>query len=298
MRGESCYACQMPQQAQDIDFDFHCHSTVSDGLLTPDEVVRRASNNGVSLLALTDHDDLSGYNQARRAAHTCGVTLICGVEISAEWEGASVHVVGLDVDPQNEALNAGLYAIRVGRYDRAKRMAESLERLGLGAVFEGVLKLADNPLLISRAHFARYLVNVGWCKNVSIAFRDYLVPGKPGYVEHRWASLETALGWIHNAGGIAVLAHPGRYHFSREQVKRLYQAFLQGGGKAIEVESGAHSPEQARRYTQVARRYGLHASRGSDFHGPREGCCDLGALPPLASDLRPVWQLLSGEKQN
>ena len=274
-------------------FDFHCHSTVSDGLLPPAEVVQRAASNGVDLLALTDHDDVAGYAEARQAASGCGIELVSGVEVSIEWGGVSVHIVGLGIAVDSPPLLAGLSAIRNGRKTRAERMAKELEKLGLKDVLSHVLALSGNPNLVSRAHFARYLVDIGHCKDVPSVFKRYLVPGKPGYVDHRWATLTDALSWILAAGGIAVIAHPARDKFSHSKMSQLLDEFKALGGMAVEVLSGSHTPDDARHFAQLARKYELYASSGSDFHGPDESYMDLGKLPPLATDLQPVWLALN-----
>lgn len=274
------------------NFDFHCHSTVSDGLLPPADVVARAAARGVSHLALTDHDDIDGLAAARQAAAELDLVFVNGVEISIEWENHPIHVVGLGFDAQHPALLAGLAAVRSGRVERARRMGEAFAAIGIPGVFEGAMRHAGNPLLISRAHFARHLVEIGLFKEPRQVFEHYLVPGKPGYVEHRWASLADALDWIHAAGGVAVLAHPARYKIGSAQMRRFLSEFKARGGQAIEVVSGSHTADQVLHYARLARHFGFYASRGSDFHGAEESYVDLGALPPLPEDLLPVWRLL------
>lgn len=273
----------------DPNWDFHCHSTASDGLLPPAEVVRRAAGNGVGLLALTDHDDLAGLPEARDAAADLGLKLVSGVEISIEWQNHPIHVVGLGFDADHPVLTAGLESVRSGRIERARRMAEALEAIAIHGAFEGAMAYAGNPSLISRAHFARYLVAAGLCKDVHSVFENYLTPGKPGYVDHRWATLEDAVGWIRAAGGVAVVAHPGRYRISNALLRRFLDDFKDVGGEGIEVVTGSHSPDQVHHFARLARHYGFLASRGSDFHGPEESFTDLGRLAPLPADLVPVW---------
>ena len=270
--------------------DLHCHSTASDGLLPPAEVARLAADHGVEILALTDHDDLGGLDAGRAAAEAAGMRFIDGVEISIEWLGVQVHVVGLDFDPEDPALGAGLASIRSGRIGRARRMAEALENIGIRGAFEGAMRYAGNPNLISRAHFARYLVEIGLCSNVRTVFDSYLVPGLPGYVEHRWPTLGDSVKWIRGAGGIAVLAHPCRYKFSRAEMRGLLDEFKSLGGRAIEVISGSQLPESVSAFSRLAREYGFLASIGSDFHGPGESYVELGRLPPLPPGLTPVWE--------
>lgn len=273
-----------------MNADLHCHSTVSDGFLSPAEVVRRAAGNGVDVLALTDHDELGGLAEAREAATGAGLRLIDGVEISVTWREETVHIVGLAIDPDNPGLRAGLAQVRAGRDGRAVRMAEQLERAGIRGSLEGARRFAANPNLVSRAHFARYLVESGLMPNVQTVFQHYLVRGKPGFVEHQWGNLEDVVGWIHGAGGLAVVAHPARCRLSGEGLTALFERFKDLGGEAIEVVSGAHDEEAIRRFASVARHYGFLASRASDFHGALESPVDLGRAPPLPPDLTPVWE--------
>lgn len=254
------------------------------------EVARRAADNGVNILALTDHDDLGGLAEARSVAEAAGVRFVNGVEISIEWGGLQVHVVGLNFDVGDPDLNTGLSSIRSGRVGRAQRMSAELAKVGIEGCFEGAMRHAENPNLISRAHFARYLVEVGVCKDVRSVFESYIVPGRPGYVEHHWATLEESVGWILGAGGVAVIAHPGRYKLSRNEMRQLLDEFKGVGGQAIEVISGSHSLENVAVFSRLAREYGFMASCGSDFHGPGESYIDLGRLAPTPTGLKPVWE--------
>ena len=258
--------------------------------MPPAEVVRRAAANGVEMLALTDHDTLGGLAEASQVATELGLRFINGVEISIEWGGSQVHVVGLNFDAGNSALNAGLAGIRSGRIDRARRMAAELEKIGLPGCFEGAMRHAENPSLISRAHFARYLVEIGVRRDSRSVFESYLVPGRPGYVAHRWASLEDAVGWVLGAGGVAAIAHPARYDFSRGELCRMFEEFKRLGGQSIEVVSGSQSSEEAVYCAKLAMEYGFLACCGSDFHDPAESNADLGMIDPLPSGLRPVWE--------
>jgi predicted metal-dependent phosphoesterase TrpH len=273
-----------------LNVDLHCHSTVSDGFLRPAEVVRRAARNGVDLLALTDHDELGGLAEAREAAAGFGLRLIDGVEISVSWGNETVHIVGLGFNPEAPGLRAGLAKVRAGREGRAVRMGAELERVGIRGALEGARRLATNPALVSRAHFARHLVQSGLMPNVQTVFQHYLVRGKPGFVEHEWASLEEAVGWIRGAGGLAVVAHPARCRLPEAGLRTLFERFKELGGAAIEVVSGAHDEDSIRRFARVARHYGFLASRASDFHGELESPVDLGRAPPLPPDLTPVWE--------
>ncbi len=273
----------------ELKFDLHCHSNVSDGLLAPEEVAARAKANGVGVWALTDHDEVGGVARARAAARALGMEHVAGVEISVTWAGHTVHIVGLRIDETNQALVEGLAATRNGRERRAREIAEALDRHGICGAYEGALKHVGNPDLISRTHFARYLVECGTCCDTKEVFANYLTEGKPGYVPHRWATLEESVRWIRGAGGVAVIAHPGRYKYTQTQFGALFDEFKQLGGAAIEVNTGSHTPEQYQEYAQVARSYGFLASMGSDFHGPGESRMDLGGLPPLPTGVKPVW---------
>lgn len=272
--------------------DLHCHSTISDGVLSPEAVARRAAAHGVTLWSLTDHDEVSGQSVARSTAQSLGMKYLGGVEISVTWAGQTVHIVGLGIDENHSALIEGLKATRAGRADRARRISVNLERLGMPGAYEGVLPFAGNPELISRTHFARYLVQAGYCPDVQTVFDRYLSDDGPAHEPMQWARLESALGWIHGAGGIAVIAHPGRYHYTPVQADALLSEFKDLGGQGIEVVTGSHSPHQYHEYAQIARNYGFLASCGSDFHSPTESRHDLGSLPALPSDLKPVWQSL------
>ncbi len=265
---------------------------VSDGLLTPQAVARRAAANGVDLWALTDHDDLGGLEAARETATEVGMVFVPGVEISIEWKGVPIHIVGLGFNPAHPALAGGLDELRQGRIDRAKRMGDALAAIGIPGAYEGALCFVTNPSLISRAHFARYLVSIGFARDLPGVFQNYLTPGKPGYVDHRWATLADAIDWITIAGGVAVVAHPGRYKMSGAQMRQFLGDFKDLGGAGIEVTCGSHSPDHVMHFARLARHYAFHASRGSDFHGPQESYVDLGKLPQLPEDLKPVWRLV------
>ncbi len=271
-------------------YDLHCHSTASDGVLSPRELVRRAAAQGVDYLALTDHDELSGLIDARATASEHGMELVAGVEVSITWRNSTVHIVGLRVDPDHALLACGLQQNRAGRSLRAERMAEELARLGIAGALEGAYAFASNKALIGRTHFARFLVERGVVKDVKTVFKKYLVKGKPGYVNHEWASLQDAVTWIHAAGGQAVLAHPGRYHFGRERMRDLLREFKELGGDAIEVVTGSHTADQVPIYADLAVEFDFLASVGSDFHAPGEGGRELGRLTPLPLRCRPVWE--------
>ncbi len=279
-----------------MNVDLHSHSIASDGLLKPAAVAARARAGGVDVWALTDHDETSGLAEAQEAATALGMRFIPGVEISVTWrpgpaqKDLTIHIVGLNIDPHNVQLAAGLKGIRSGRDERARRMAFDLEIAGVHGAFEGAKKYAINPELLSRTHFARFLVEAGKVTSTHQAFNRYLTEGKPGYVEHDWASLPQAMQWILAAGGVAVVAHPGRYKLSTPQLNRFFTEFQQLGGGAIEVMTGSHTSDQYNHFAEVCRCFGFRASRGSDYHGPGESRVEPGSLPPLPRDLIPVWQ--------
>lgn len=272
-----------------LNIDLHCHSNVSDGVLSPAEVVARAAANGVHVLALTDHDDVAGIAAARAAADEAGVTLIPGVEISVSWGGQTVHVVGLRIDAAHPELAAGLRDIRRGRIERARRMSEDLARSGIAGAYEGAYGFAVNKEMLGRTHFARWLVAQGYAPDMRTVFKRFLTRGHPGYVEHQWTSLENAVGWIRASGGMAVIAHPGRYAFNARELHLLLDAFRALGGEGIEVITGSHHPSEYGKFADLARAFGLKASRGADFHAPGEGI-DIGRLPALPHYCQPVWQ--------
>lgn len=276
-----------------LNADLHCHSVVSDGTLTPEALAERAAANGVELWALTDHDEIGGQHRAAAAAHAQGMRYLTGTEISVTFAGETVHIVGLGFDPDDPAMRQGLLATRGGRGARAREMADQLAQVGIPGAYEGSLKYVGNPELISRTHFARFLVEIGACKDTNEVFRRYLTEGKPGYVPHRWASLKDAVQWITQSGGAAVIAHPARYKFTANEEYALFTEFKAHGGQAVEVVTGSHTAAEAVRYAGTAREFGLAASRGSDFHSPDESHTDLGRLPPLPEGLTPVWELLA-----
>jgi len=272
-----------------VNIDLHCHSNVSDGALPPAEVARCAARSGVDVWALTDHDQLCGLDEARAAALAEGMRFVDGVEISVTWRGSTVHIVGLRIDPTNDALVSGLERVRGGRIERARQMARELAEAGIQGAFEGAMRHAENPAMIARTHFARFLAEAGVVADLREAFRRFLVPGKPGYVPHQWAALADAVQWIRTAGGQAVLAHPGRYGLSAGAMDALLAEFRAAGGEALEVVTGSHSDAQMRHFGAIATRLQFAASRGSDFHGPEEGA-EFGSLPALDPALRPVWR--------
>ena len=276
-----------------LNADLHCHSTVSDGTLTPEDLAARAAANGVELWSLTDHDEIGGQHRAAAAARSHGIKYLTGTEISVTFADETVHILGLGFDADSAQLQQGLSETRGGRRQRAMEMAEQLAAAGIPGTYEGALKYVGNPELISRTHFARFMVEAGVCRETSEVFRKYLTEGNPGYVPHRWASLKNAVRWITEAGGMAVIAHPARYRFTANEEFALFSEFKVHGGQGVEVVTGSHTPAEYVRYAETAREFGLAASRGSDFHSPSESHTDLGQLPALPGALTPVWDLLA-----
>ncbi len=277
--------------------DLHCHSTVSDGTLAPEALAERASANGVELWALTDHDEIGGQHRAAAAAKAQGMRYLTGTEISVTFIGQTVHIVGLGFDADDQALQSGLRQTRGGREERAKEMSDGLAKVGIKGAYEGALKFVGNPELISRTHFARFLVETGVCRETNEVFRKYLTEGKPGFVPHRWASLKDAVSWITGAGGMAVIAHPARYKFTPNEEFALFTEFKALGGQGVEVVTGSHTVAEYATYADTAREFGLAASRGSDFHSPDESHTELGTLPFLPANLTPIWELLASRVQ-
>ena len=289
---------QQPVAAASIlNADLHCHSVVSDGTLTPEVLAVRANAKGVELWALTDHDEIGGQHRAAAAAKAQGMKYLTGTEISVTFAGETVHIVGLGFDPDNGDMVQGLKATRGGRTERAMQMADGLAKVGIKGAFEGALKFVGNPELISRTHFARFLVESGVCSETNEVFRKYLTEGKPGYVPHRWASLKDAVGWITGAKGMAIIAHPARYKFTPNEEYALFTEFKAHGGRGVEVVTGSHTAAEYVKYADTAKEFGLAASRGSDFHSPEESRTDLGTLPFLPGSLTPVWELLADRIQ-
>jgi predicted metal-dependent phosphoesterase TrpH len=280
-----------------LNADLHCHSVVSDGTLPPEALAERAAANGVDLWSLTDHDEVGGQHRALAAARAQGMKYLTGTEISVTFAGKTVHIVGLGFDPDNPVLVQGLAATRGGRGERAQEMAAQLAQVGIPGAYEGALRYVGNPELISRTHFARFLVEVGACRDTPEVFRKYLTEGKPGFVPHRWAALGDAVRWITGAGGAAVIAHPARYDFSANEEWALFTEFKAHGGRGVEVVTGSHTNAEAVRYAETALEFSLAASRGSDFHSPVESHTDLGKLPLLPGQLTPVWELLADRIQ-
>ena len=276
-----------------LNADLHCHSVVSDGTLTPEALAARAKANGVELWALTDHDEISGQARALAAAKAQGMQYLTGTEISVTFAGQTVHIVGLGFDHEDAGMQQGLRKTRGGRGERAQEMSQGLAQVGIHGCYEGALKYVGNPELISRTHFARYLVESGVCADTHEVFRKFLTEGKPGFVPHRWASLKEAVQWITDAQGIAIIAHPGRYNFTPNEEYAFFTEFKTHGGQGVEVVTGSHTTAEYVKYGDMAKEFDLLASRGSDFHSPEESRIDLGTLPWLPGQLTPVWEALA-----
>ncbi|MBA2690350.1 MAG: PHP domain-containing protein [Burkholderiales bacterium] len=274
-----------------LNADLHSHSTISDGLLTPAALAHRMAELKVELFALTDHDDVRGLAEAGEEAARLGVAFVNGVEISVTWGTATLHILGLNIDPNNAALQAGLASVREGRTIRAQRMADDFARVGIPGSLAGADRYVTNKDMVSRTHFARFLVAEGIVPDVKSAFKHYLVKGKPGFAAHQWASLADAVQWIRAAQGVAVIAHPGRYKMGANPMRRLLGEFKEAGGQGLEVVTSNHTPEQIRHYAGLAKNFGLAASRGSDYHGPGESYTLPGRLPDLPATLQPVWEM-------
>ena len=269
-------------------FDLHCHSTVSDGLLSPHELVAHAAKRGIKVLALTDHDDLGGLEAAREAALEHGIQFINGVEISVTWKRRTLHIVGLKVDVHNAPLKAALDKVRIGRDERAQEMGSDLARIGIHGAYEGARALAKQSI-ITRTHFARFLVDNGHAKDTKIVFKKYLVKGKPGFKEHEWMDLKSAVDLIKGAGGQSVIAHPGRYDLGTINMLLLMHEFRSLGGTAIEVVTGSHTPPQYQQFSKIAHKFSLKSSLGSDFHGSGISYMEMGCIPDLPEICIPVW---------
>jgi len=270
-------------------YDLHSHSTVSDGSLSPEQLVARAIDQGVDVLALTDHDGTEGIIAAQAAAQGTKLSLVTGVEISVTWGSSTIHILGLKVDHKNEALQKGLKKIRDYRKERAFKIAERLEKSGISGAYEGASQYAS-PVMLGRVHFAKFLVDKGHAKNINDVFKRYLVRNKPGYVSGEWATLAQAVNWINGAGGQAVIAHPARYKMTATKLRRLITEFKELGGVGLEVVSGRQHPEEIKTLAKLANDFNLLASCGSDFHSPDNTWVELGRLPELPSSVNPIWK--------
>ncbi|RLA00994.1 MAG: phosphatase [Gammaproteobacteria bacterium] len=269
-------------------YDLHSHSTASDGSLSPEDLIARAIEQGVDVLALTDHDGTEGLAEAKQAVKDTDLTLISGVEISVTWGKNTVHILGLNIDSDTDSLQQGLTKLRDYRIGRAQEIAKRLDKSGISGALEGARKYASD-IMLGRLHFAKFLVEQGYAKNINDVFKRYLVRNKPGYVPGEWASLADAVNWINEAGGQAVIAHPARYRITATKLRRLVTEFKEIGGVGFEVVSGRQHPEEIKTLARIAEQFELLASCGSDFHTPDNTWVELGRLPPLPESCVPVW---------
>ena len=273
-------------------YDLHCHSRYSDGALPPTDVILRAIEHGVTTLALTDHDTVAGLAEAQQTAEQQGLNFIPGIELSCLWNKKTFHILGLNIDAKNTELLAGTQQLQNIRIERAKKIATKLEKNKIPGAFEAVLKAAGVGM-ITRPHFANFLINNGHVSTMQSAFDRYLAQGKLAFVNTQWVELEDALHWIKAAGGIAVLAHPLRYKLTASWMRRFLTAFKEMGGLGLEVVTGRSNPDEIRRSIQFAKQYELYGSVGSDFHSPKNQWIELGRLAPLPKNIRPVWELFT-----
>ena len=270
-------------------YDLHCHSTASDGALKPEALVQLAIKKSINTLALTDHDTTAGLKEAKDAADWVGINLVPGIEISTRWNDKCFHIVGLNINPEHPNLQKGIQGLQKLRFRRAELMAEQLEKYGAGKnIGAWVLKSAGGGM-VTRTHFAQYLVRHGYGKNIPDIFKHFLVREKPGFVATRWADLDDIVAWINESGGVAVLAHPMRYKLNARGMRNLLPAFKTAGGKAIEVVCGSNSKQDTLNTAELARAHGLFGSVGSDFHNPENTWITLGKLAPLPKGIEPVW---------
>ncbi len=275
---------------QPIIYDLHCHSNASDGALTPTQLINRAVECGVDVLALTDHDGTEGIAEAKMTARDLPIELVAGVEISVTWGANTLHIVGLNIDVENIHLQNGLTALREYRHGRAVEIAKRLEKAGINGAYEGASQYASETML-GRMHFAQFLVSAGHAKDTRDVFKRFLVRNKPGYVPGDWATLEDALDWIHAAGGQAVIAHPARYKITATKLRRLIGEFKELGGVGLEVCSGIQHGDEIRHLAALANKHHLLASCGSDFHSPEQSWTELGKISPLPASITPIWSL-------
>jgi len=267
-------------------FDLHTHTTLSDGALTPGELLLRAVEKGVDVLAVTDHDTIDAYQEL--PANHDSLRLIAGIELSTQWESTGIHVLGLNIDPCSDAIKAGARVQSEARIERARVIGEKLEKHGIEDAFAGASQLA-NGSYIGRPHFAQHIINIGKAGDMQAAFKKYLGAGKTGDVRQHWADLQQVIRWIRDANGIAVLAHPLKYKLTNSKLKRLLDSFIQAGGQGIEVVSGRQLQQQTEYVSRLCEQKNLLASVGSDFHRPSKHRADVGAITGLPGNVTPVW---------
>lgn len=272
-----------------MKYDLHSHSYYSDGTLSPTELVQLAAKYEITHLALTDHDTVAGLHEAQKAAKDLPIELINGIEFSCTWENQLLHVTGLNIDPNNPILLENIERNRVRRLDRAESMYEDFEQHDIFLRDDVLKQLKGCSAVPTRPHFAQALVELGYAKDKKQAFKRYLVRGKPGYIPMKWASLEDIGYAIKSAGGVAVLAHPNRYKFTRAKLIRLISEMIPVGINGIEVSTGTTDRQQVSMLGQLAQQFKLLASIGSDFHGIGQPWASLGCAKPLNKELTPVW---------
>ena len=276
----------------ELKYDLHCHSSFSDGELDPAELILRAKEHGVTSLALTDHDTVAGLAQAQHAAEQQQLNFIPGIELSCLWNKKTFHILGLNIDPSNSELLTGTHQLQDIRLERAKKIAHKLEKSKIPGAFEAVLAAAGKGM-ITRPHFANYLLKNNYVSSMQAAFDHYLGQGKSAFVSTQWVELENAIHWIKSAGGIAVVAHPMRYKLTASWMRRLLGAFKEAGGQGIEVITARSTADEIRRTMLFAKQFELYGSMGSDFHTPQNQWVELGRLAPLPTNIKPVWQLFN-----
>lgn len=272
-------------------YDLHCHSNASDGALSPTELVQRAHEHGVTSLALTDHDTVVGLSEAQVAATAAGIELIPGIELSTSWQNKCFHIVGLGIDPAYPPLAEATRNLQIMRTERAEKIAEKLEKKRIPGALAAVKKAAGDGM-ITRTHFADFLLSQFHVSTQQEAFDRYLGAGKDAYVATIWAEMELAVNWITGSGGVAVLAHPLRYKLTASWMRRLLAAFKEAGGLGIEVVTGRYNSDEIKLVAGYAKRFELAGSVGSDFHSPANQWVELGRLAPLPENITPVWELL------
>ncbi len=273
------------------NYDLHCHSTASDGVLSPTELVQRAHEYGVTSLALTDHDTVAGLSEAQIAATATGIKLIPAIELSTSWQNKCFHIVGLGINPDYPPLVEAIRNLQTMRTERAEKIAEKLEKKRIPGALDAVKKAAGQGM-ITRTHFADFLLSQFHVSTQQEAFDRYLGAGKAAYVATTWSDMELAINWITQSGGVAVLAHPLRYKLTASWIKRVLAAFKEAGGQGIEVVTGRYNSDEIRTVAGYATRFELAGSVGSDFHSPANQWVELGRLAPLPENIKPVWELL------
>jgi predicted metal-dependent phosphoesterase TrpH len=281
------YVVLFGHQENALIFDLHSHTTLSDGALTPHELLLRAVEKGVDVLAITDHDTLDAYQEI--PLNHDRIKLVPGIELSTQWQTVGIHVLGLNVDINSDAIKTAAQSQSDARLRRAMHIGEKLEKQGITDAFAGAQRLSIGGY-IGRPHFARHVINIGKAKSMNAAFKKYLGDGKAGDVKQHWADLAQVIQWIRDANGIAVLAHPLKYKLTRTRLKRLLDGFIDAGGQGMEVVSGLQLQQQTRDMAQLCEQRGLLASCGSDFHMPGKHWAELGAVSPLPANVKPVWE--------